>query len=342
MKMLDLSSTDYEPFHPFKNIPDSLKSQECLDLELYKTFFLGKNHVNYVSKKTSFGPVCISFKIIQKTCFLIIRTQEKNENIKIQTDGSTKKTFFSIINKIIFKLKHNTLNQMLNIIQHPLANQSFKKTTKVLFPERIVEFEKKLLNEKHRIGVLSIKESEENNKTGLSKKLKRFLSFIGGKIHLNDWNGYKGCLDTSQNTTGNYSFYTELKEEKIMFHVSDLLPKKEIKKYIGNDICVIIFNESENKTCLCSYLSKQTHIIVEVIPNENKTYKASFYKRKCVPMYQDKKNSFVIEETAEERELFLKTIILNERNVYKSSKYIEIKRRIRTFLLNELIELNSQ
>lgn len=63
-----------------------------------------------------------------------------------------------------------------------------------------------------------------------------FLNFLGDKIELKGWNGFRGGLDNesiffflvqikySDDSTGKYSIYTTISGFEIMFHVSTLLP----------------------------------------------------------------------------------------------------------------------
>jgi RAP1 GTPase activating protein 1 len=64
--------------------------------------------------------------------------------------------------------------------------------------------------------------------------------------------------------TGEHSIYTKWQGYEIMFHVSVLLPFKktdvqqlERKRHIGNDIVVIIFQESDMPFDISTITSKQ-------------------------------------------------------------------------------------
>jgi len=93
-----------------------------------------------------------------------------------------------------------------------------------------------------------------NNEHG-SPAFEEFLDFLGEKIPLKGWFGYRGDLDVKTDTTGKFSVYRRWKGFEIMFHVSTLLlysPGQEQqlhrKRRIGNDIGVIIFQEGEAYT----------------------------------------------------------------------------------------------
>lgn len=87
---------------------------------------------------------------------------------------------------------------------------------------------------------------------------------MGEKIVLSGWSKFRGGLDNrgtffffncilyfkGTNETGTHSYFTEFEGNEIMFHVAALLPVKENdpsrKRYIGNDVVVIIFKDSDN------------------------------------------------------------------------------------------------
>lgn len=61
-----------------------------------------------------------------------------------------------------------------------------------------------------------------------------------------------------------------------MFHVSSMLPHApndpqniERKRHLGNDIVMILFQESDEPFQLNTITSKQNHIVVVVKPGEN-------------------------------------------------------------------------
>jgi len=105
------------------------------------------------------------------------------------------------------------------------------------------------------IGLVYSKEGQTtesevfNNEKG-SPVFEEFLNFLGDKIPLKGWKGYKGDLDIKDDGAGKYSIYRRWKGYEIMFHVSTLLPfaateKQQIhrKRRIGNDVGTIVFQE---------------------------------------------------------------------------------------------------
>lgn len=96
-----------------------------------------------------------------------------------------------------------------------------------------------------------------------STAFEEFLDFLGERIKLDNWKGFRGGLDVRTGTTGSHSIYRKFNNNEIMFHVSTLLPfnpkdkqqvsfigssphssQLERKRHIGNDIVVILFQVS--------------------------------------------------------------------------------------------------
>jgi len=105
------------------------------------------------------------------------------------------------------------------------------------------------------VGVLLCKENQnedqqfQNNTT--SPVFEKFLNFLGDKIPLQGFSGYRGDLDVKTATTGTHSIYRRWKGFEFMFHVSTYLPLVNgpeghlpRKRRIGNDIGTIIFQEN--------------------------------------------------------------------------------------------------
>lgn len=91
-------------------------------------------------------------------------------------------------------------------------------------------------------------ESELFSNANTSAAFDEFLSILGDRVQLKNFDGYRGGLDTHYGQTGTESVYTSFRQKEIMFHVSTLLPftpgdaqQLQRKRHIGNDIVAIIF-----------------------------------------------------------------------------------------------------
>jgi len=122
--------------------------------------------------------------------------------------------------------------------------------------ETIIKMESQVYFSQYKFGVLFAKTGQiaedqlyENSET--SEDFNEFLNWLGNKIKLAGWTKFRGGLDTrGSDCTGSHSYYTEFCKQEIMYHVAYLMPIKDNdpsrKRYIGNDVVVIIFKEGPN------------------------------------------------------------------------------------------------
>ncbi|KAF9360057.1 GTPase-activating Rap/Ran-GAP domain-like protein 3 [Mortierella sp. AD094] len=107
-----------------------------------------------------------------------------------------------------------------------------------------------------------------------------FVHWLGEPVQLRNWKGYRAGLDVIGDTTGDKSIFTNWNGYQIMFHCAPFMPfdpndqqQVERRRFIGNDIVVIIFKESDDEDDmpfdLCSVGSRQNHIICIVRPISN-------------------------------------------------------------------------
>lgn len=80
-----------------------------------------------------------------------------------------------------------------------------------------------------KIGLLYVKhgqktEEEIFSNTSHSPAFETFLRLLGDHVTLKGFTGYSGGLDTSNGLNGSQSVYTTYQHNKIMFHVSTLMP----------------------------------------------------------------------------------------------------------------------
>ncbi|EAL71593.1 hypothetical protein DDB_G0271806 [Dictyostelium discoideum AX4] len=121
-----------------------------------------------------------------------------------------------------------------------------------------------------------------SNKQG-SPEWDEFLSLIGDKIELVGWPHYSAGLDVKFNSTGTHSLYTDYHGNEVMFHVSTMLPfsttdyqQIERKRQVGNDICVVIFNDGTLSYMPNTITSQFNHVIILVqYDKQNNGYKVS-------------------------------------------------------------------
>lgn len=165
--------------------------------------------------------------------------------------------------------------------------------------DAMLDFESKSVSTKFKFGVLyaapgqTTEEEFYNNQSG-SAAYEQFLNVLGERVALASHTRFRGGLDCSgKNTTGTHSVYTALfvdpftgeirnKTEEpldvnveVMFHVATLLDFSENnrqqlprKRHVGNDVVVIIFNESGNLINPVIFTSQFNHVFLVITPRK--------------------------------------------------------------------------
>uniref|UniRef100_A0A672IAV0 GTPase-activating Rap/Ran-GAP domain-like protein 3 n=1 Tax=Salarias fasciatus TaxID=181472 RepID=A0A672IAV0_SALFA len=128
-----------------------------------------------------------------------------------------------------------------------------------------------------------------------SESFDKFLNLLGDTVTLQGWAGYRGGLDTKNDTTGIKSIYTVYQGHELMFHVSTMLPyskenkqQVERKRHIGNDIVTIVFQEGDDASSSFKpsmIRSHFTHIFALVRYNsQNDSYRLKIFSEESVPL----------------------------------------------------------
>jgi len=150
-------------------------------------------------------------------------------------------------------------------------------------PKVLAELEQKLLSKGYKFGVLYCKngqkgENEMFSNTETSPAYEEFLEFLGERIVLCGHQGYRGGLDVKGNTTGTHSIFTKHNGYPVMFHVSTLLPysakdeqQLERKRHLGNDVCTIIFKESDEPFSPDTVKSEFNHVFAVIVVDKDAT-----------------------------------------------------------------------
>ncbi|KTF87509.1 hypothetical protein cypCar_00023182, partial [Cyprinus carpio] len=208
----------------------------------------------------------------------------------------------------------------------------------VLYPKAsrlIVTFDEHVISNNFKFGVIYQKfgqTSEEeffgNNEE--SPALVEFLEFLGQKIKLHDFKGFRGGLDVTHGQTG-----------------SESLQKK---RHIGNDIVAIVFQEENTPfvpdMIASNFLHAYVVVQVENACSDNVLYKVSVTARDDVPFFGPPLPSPAIFKKGPEFREFLLTKLINaEYACYKAEKFAKLEERTRSALLETLYEelhINSQ
>lgn len=154
--------------------------------------------------------------------------------------------------------------------------------------KELQHMEERLLIPAYKFGVVYCKQdqSHENdmfsNQQG-SKEFHEFMDLLGDKIKLKGWSKYRGGLDVVENTTGSHSYFTSHRNFDVMYHVSTMLPystqnmqQLERKRHIGNDVVVIVFQDSSVPPFKPSTITSKfnhVYIVVQVVKDSTKRSK---------------------------------------------------------------------
>ncbi|XP_037243673.1 rap1 GTPase-activating protein 1-like isoform X2 [Falco biarmicus] len=294
--------------------------------KLYRKHFLGKEHQNFYSSDVSLGYLVLSVKYEQI---------EKQENLRLllRTRTGTKHDLIPI----------SCLNEFPNAVQMAKASQL------------IVAFDEHVISNNFKFGVIYQKpgqttEEEVFSNTEESLGFLEFLDFLGDRIQLQDFRGFRGGLDVTRGQTGTESVYTNFRGKEIMFHVSTKLPFTEgdsqqlqRKRHIGNDIVAIIFQD-ESTTFVPDMIASNflhAYVVVQLTHGTtgNTLYKVSVTARDDVPFFGPPlPNPAIFRKSAEFREFLLVKLINAEYSCYRAEKFAKLEERTRSALLESLFE----
>jgi hypothetical protein len=249
----------------------------------YSRYFITQEHQNYVGNDETYGPYVLSVlkddAAKQYRCILWL--PEGTQTLLMPFKPKQTLTSVDILRRMNPNIKKKPKHVTDSDIQKELL---------------IVEEQKAKMH--YKFGVLYMKsgqtrEEEMFRNTQPSAEFQKFLSLLGDKITLKGWTGFSGGLDVKGDRTGKHSIWTQFSGYEIMFHVSTMLPFEESdpqqverKKHIGNDIVVIIFQDSDcteawNPTIISSKFN-HIHAVVRPCPEG---YRLALARRDCVKAF---------------------------------------------------------
>ncbi|XP_016891690.1 rap1 GTPase-activating protein 1 isoform X5 [Cynoglossus semilaevis] len=340
----DVSNTvDSEPGQPLS--PNTRTKLECnTTAPLYRKHFLGKEHFNYYSLDNALGHMVFSMKydVIggQEHLRLMLRTKLKTYHDVIPISCLTE--FPNVV-------------QMAKLVCEDVNVDRFFP---VLYPKAsrlIVTFDEHVINNNFKFGVVYQKygQTSEEELFGNSEEsaaFVEFLEFLGEKIELHNFKGFRGGLDVTHGQTGTESVYCNYRNKEVMFHVSTKLPYTEgdtqqlqRKRHIGNDIVAIIFQE-ENTPFVPDMIASNflhAYVVVQVVNpcSSNVLYKVSVTARDDVPFFGPALPNPAIFKKGPEFHEFLFTKLINaEYACYKAEKFAKLEERTRSALIETLYE----
>uniref|UniRef100_A0AAY4DAJ1 Rap-GAP domain-containing protein n=1 Tax=Denticeps clupeoides TaxID=299321 RepID=A0AAY4DAJ1_9TELE len=320
--------------------------------KIYRKQFLGKEHFNYYSMDSALGHLVFSVK------YEVIGDQE---HLRLLIRYTRFKTYHDVI-------PISCLTEFPNVVQMAKICFDCFSHNFVHFPAGlsnlllIVTFDEHVISNNFKFGVIYQKfgQTSEEELFGNSEEspaFVEFLEFLGEKIDLRDFKGFRGGLDVTHGQTGTESVYHNFHNKEIMFHVSTKLPYTEgdsqqlqRKRHIGNDIVAIVFQEENTPfvpdMIASNFLHAYVVVQVENACTDNVLYKVSVTARDDVPFFGPTLPDPAIFKKGQEFHEFLFTKLINaEYACYKAEKFAKLEERTRTALLETLYEelhINSQ
>eukprot|EP01114_Cavostelium_apophysatum_P006256 TRINITY_DN174_c0_g3_i2.p1 TRINITY_DN174_c0_g3~~TRINITY_DN174_c0_g3_i2.p1 ORF type:complete len:932 (+),score=249.00 TRINITY_DN174_c0_g3_i2:1540-4335(+) len=308
----------------------------------YNDHFANRPHANFLSgdpEDPKIGPVCISMetsgsfdkKALIRTIEGDIRTLIPQEHAANQKD----------------------MMKYLKTVHPYLEKINFNEVTDTSLIQDLVEYESKFIIKKYKFGVLYVKDgqTDENdifaNVKG-SDEFEEFLQMLGKKVLLRGFKGYRGGLDTKNDTTGTHSYYTTFQNVEIMFHVQTLLPNHEAdlqrvekKRHLGNDVVMIIFKEGNRPFDLTTLQNQFNHIFL-VAQAEKEKGKTSFRISNAAQSVVNTYEPFipapgVFAKSDKLRDFILCKLINGERQAMLSRDFLRRESRTRKELLREFV-----
>uniref|UniRef100_A0A673TK67 RAP1 GTPase activating protein n=1 Tax=Suricata suricatta TaxID=37032 RepID=A0A673TK67_SURSU len=283
---------------------------------IYRKHFLGKEHFNYYSLDTALGHLVFSLK------YEVIGDQE-HLRLLLRTKCRT----------------HHDVIPISCLTEFPNVVQMAKLVCEDVNVDRFYP-------------VLYPKTSEEElfSTNEESPAFVEFLDFLGQKVKLQDFKGFRGGLDVTHGQTGTESVYCNFRNKEIMFHVSTKLPYTEgdaqqlqRKRHIGNDIVAVVFQDENTPFVPDMIASNFLHAYVVVQAEgggpEGPLYKVSVTARDDVPFFGPPLPDPAVFRKGPEFQEFLLTKLINaEYACYKAEKFAKLEERTRAALLETLYE----
>ncbi|KHN75201.1 Rap1 GTPase-activating protein 1 [Toxocara canis] len=308
----------------------------------YRRHFVGREHHDFYAFDSALGPLVLS----------------------VRTEKISSQDHF----RIMLRTRHGTVHEIVPasaLADRPSASRmarllcdevTTERFCPVAFPggtDMILQYDEHVLTNTYKFGVVYQKfgqttEEELFGNANIPSAFDEFLSIIGDRVSLKDFEGYRGGLDTQHGQTGSESVYCQFRQREVMFHISTMLPftvgdtqQLQRKRHIGNDIVAIIFQEENTPFSPDMIASNFLHAFIVVQPidagTERVRYRVSVTARDDVPFFGPTLPAPSIFRKGQEFRNFLLTKLINAENAaYKSEKFAKLAERTRSSLLDAL------
>ncbi len=216
---------------------------------------------------------------------------------------------------------------------------------------KLLEYERNHTDIRRRVGVLffpkGVREENAVFKSTGSPDLYEFMDMLAERVRLQGWQKYAGGLNTQNNSTGFESYYTEFLGFNMMFHVNSLLEddgseqQLSRKRFIGNDLVVIVFLEGEEPFDASMITSQMCHtfIVVKKIGTKPTRYRVSVVAKPGVPAF----SPFVpfpneFEKSEKLRQFLLAKALNGNRATFQAKTFLQKTKRTRKDLLARMLK----
>ncbi|XP_034350688.1 GTPase-activating Rap/Ran-GAP domain-like protein 3 isoform X1 [Arvicanthis niloticus] len=311
----------------------------------YFKYFLGQVHQNYIGNDAEKSPFFLSVTL----------SDQNNQRVPQYRAILWRKTGTQKLCLPYSPTKTLSVKSILSAMNL----EKFEKGPREIFHPEIQKdllvLEEQEGSVNFKFGVLFAKDGQLtddemfSNETG-SEAFQKFINLLGDTITLKGWTGYRGGLDTKNNTTGINSVYTVYQGHEVMFHVSTMLPyskenrqQVERKRHIGNDIVTIVFQEGEESSPAFKpsmIRSHFTHIFALVrYDQQNDNYRLKIFSEESVPLFGPPLPSPpVFTDHQEFRDFLLVKLINGEKATLETPTFAQKRRRTLDMLIRSLYQ----
>ncbi|XP_008421863.1 GTPase-activating Rap/Ran-GAP domain-like protein 3 isoform X4 [Poecilia reticulata] len=311
----------------------------------YFKYFLGKVHQNYVGTDAEKNPFYLS----------VVLSDQNNQRVPQYRAILWRKTGTLKISLPYSPTKTLSVKSILSAMN---MDRFEKGPREILNPEiqkDLLVLEEQEGSVNFKFGVLFARDGQLtddemfSNETG-SENFDKFLNLLGDTVTLQGWAGYRGGLDTKNDTTGLQSIYTVYQGHELMFHVSTMLPyskenkqQVERKRHIGNDIVTIVFQEGDDASSSFKpsmIRSHFTHIFALVRYNsQNDSYRLKIFSEESVPLFGPPLPSPpVFTDHHEFRDFLLVKLINGEKATLETPTFAQKRQRTLDMLIRSLYQ----
>ncbi|KAK5852315.1 hypothetical protein PBY51_023793 [Eleginops maclovinus] len=308
-------------------------------------YFLGKVHQNYVGTDAEKNPFYLS----------VVLSDQNNQRVPQYRAILWRKTGTLKISLPYSPTKTLSVKSILSAMNLDRFEKGPREILNAEIQKDLLVLEEQEGSVNFKFGVLFAKDGQLtddemfSNESG-SESFDKFLNLLGDSITLQGWAGYRGGLDTKNDTTGMNSIYTVYQGHELMFHVSTMLPyskenkqQVERKRHIGNDIVTIVFQEGDDASSSFKpsmIRSHFTHIFALVRYNsQNDSYRLKIFSEESVPLFGPPLPSPpVFTDHQEFRDFLLVKLINGEKATLETPTFAQKRQRTLDMLIRSLYQ----